>query len=166
MKKVRIPPNFGRRGKMHRQSAFLAGLLSLWIPIFTRAQTGFNPQTYFQFLDANRDLSAEAMLERYGPRQAYYKGFLPESPLSEFAYLDSIALKYGLTADERELLRVNRFVVTERLRFGSFGEAIFDVFQKDLPVFLSADAVLHALHCSFDRILCDVELQEIGRAHV
>jgi hypothetical protein len=49
--------------------------------------------------------------------------------------------------------------VTERLRFGSFGEAIFDVFQKDLPVFLSADAVLHALHCSFDRILCDVELQ-------
>ncbi len=37
-------------------------------------------------------------------------------------------------------------------------EAFFDIYNKDLPVFISTDAILHAFHISYDRILKDVEL--------
>ena len=40
----------------------------------------------------------------------------------------------------------------------SFGESFLEIFHKDLPVFVSTDAILHAFHISYDRILKDAEL--------
>ena len=49
-------------------------------------------------------------------------------------------------------------MVSERLSKGSFGDAFLDIYHKDLPVFISTDAILHAFHVSYDRILKDIEL--------
>ena len=35
---------------------------------------------------------------------------------------------------------------------------MLEIYEKDLPVFVSTDAILHAFHISYDRILKDVEL--------
>ncbi len=73
-------------------------------------------------------------------------------------YFDSIDAKYNLTNYEKSLLNKNGFMVSERLSKGSFGDAFLDIYHKDLPVFISTDAILHAFHVSYDRILKDMEL--------
>ena len=72
-----------------------------------------------------------------------------------FEQIDSF---YNLTEYEKSLIEDNGFMVSERLRKISFGEAILEIFHQDLPVFVSTDAILHALHISYDRILMDIEL--------
>ena len=77
------------------------------------------------------------------------------------SYFDSISIKYELTADEIELIEKHGFVVTERLQESSFGKQFANIYHKDLPVFISSDAILHAFHMSYDKILKDTELSVI-----
>jgi len=65
---------------------------------------------------------------------------------------------YNLTDYENSLIQSNGFMVSERLSRSTFGEAFLEIYQKDLPVFISTDAILHAFHRSYDRILEHVEL--------
>jgi len=46
----------------------------------------------------------------------------------------------------------------EKKYLTSFGGAFHDAYIKDLPVFISTDAILHALHASYDQILVDLEI--------
>jgi len=78
-------------------------------------------------------------------------------------YLDSVLKKYALTPYEQQLLRKNGFVVTERLSFKNYHDAFYDGYHKDLPVFISADAVLHAFHRTTVNVLKDVEKLVIFR---
>ena len=73
-------------------------------------------------------------------------------------YFDSIDIKYNLTEFEKSLIGDHGFMVSERLSKISFGEAILEIFHSDLPVFVSTDAILHAFHISYDRILIDMEI--------
>lgn len=112
-------------------------------------------ELYKQFLNANQNMNSSELLNLH-PGGNFKENLesLKQSPL----YLDSIDIKYSLTADEKFLLDKHGFVVTERLSGYSFGERMLDIYHKDLPVFVSTDAILHAFHCSYDRILKDVEL--------
>jgi hypothetical protein len=76
-------------------------------------------------------------------------------------YFDSIATKYNLTDAEKAAIQKNGFMVSERLSKDSFGQSLLEIFQKDLPLFVSTDAILHAFHISYDRILKDVEVSVI-----
>jgi hypothetical protein len=70
--------------------------------------------------------------------------------------------KYGrddfrLNKEELALFKQNGFVVSERMGGASFGEVFYRVYNRDLPVFLSADALLHAWHRSYDTMLEELE---------
>ncbi|EHO43066.1 hypothetical protein Calab_3467 [Caldithrix abyssi DSM 13497] len=122
------------------------------------SQSNFSVDAYSQFLNQNKDLTYLALTERFPLKSTYYK-FAPEQiRLNDFLYFDSVMASYHLTEEEIALLKQNHFVVTERLTFDCFGEALHDIYINDLPVFLSTDAVLHALHASYYQILSDVEL--------
>jgi len=73
-------------------------------------------------------------------------------------YFDSIDAVYNLTDYEKSLIADHGFMVSERLKKISFGEAMLEIFNADLPVFVSTDAILHAMHISYDRILREVEI--------
>jgi hypothetical protein len=120
------------------------------------AQSQFSLDQYRQFLETNANLTRTDLLQKY-PLPTYYKGFTDNSDIDGYLYLDSIKQKYSLTVDELALLERNRFVVSERLNKYSFGSAFYDVFYKDLPVMVTTDAILHALHRSYDEILIDLE---------
>ena len=77
-------------------------------------------------------------------------------------YRDSVALAYGLSSGEQSLLTRHGFVVTERIHPPSFGDGMLDIYVKDLPVFVSTDAVLHALHMSYDGILASTEVSVLA----
>lgn len=133
----------------------LALLFSAYAPQ-THAQAGgnFDMQAYTNFLASHRDLTY-AQLRSLHPT-ANFRSKL-DLPLTEIVYLDTIIQLYQLTSDEQNLLRENGFVVSERLRRDSFGHAFLEIYKHDLPVFVSTDAILHALHRSYDAILQDTE---------
>ncbi|MFA4924314.1 MAG: DUF3160 domain-containing protein, partial [Ignavibacteriaceae bacterium] len=126
---------------------FLSGLL---IP----QSNTFTIEAYKQFLSTHQNMDAGQLLQMHNART-----FLKQVPLQTQAlFLDSITIKYKLTSYEQSLIEKNGFMVSDRLKTNSVGEAFIDVFRKDLPLFISTDAILHSLHLSYDNILKDVEL--------
>ncbi|MBI5475662.1 MAG: DUF3160 domain-containing protein [Ignavibacteriales bacterium] len=126
----------------------------LTLNISTAQIVNFDLNVYSQFLSINNNLTTDQLYKLYGT-DSFKTGIT--SPPSNILYLDSIIAKYNITESEISLLNKNGFVVTERLSHESFGNAIIDIWHKDLPIFISTDAILHALHKSYDKILIDVE---------
>jgi len=70
-------------------------------------------------------------------------------------YFKEVAGNYQLTGAEINCLRNQGFVVItdEGRKFRSFGDVFIDVFKRDLPVFITTDAILHGVHLAFDEML-------------
>ena len=126
-------------------------------PLLAFGQSHFSVDAYQTFLQQNQNLTYEQLQNYFPLNYPYYKGTEPQTDLSRFLYLDSIQSRFNLTNDELELLRQNHFVVSERLQTDCFGKAYHIIYGYDLPVFVSTDAILHALHVSYDQILSAVE---------
>jgi hypothetical protein len=71
---------------------------------------------------------------------------------------------FKLAPAELALLKKNGFVVAGRLSAESFAELYYRVFTLDLPVFITADSLLHAWHRSYDSILEEIETATCSRA--
>jgi hypothetical protein len=123
-------------------------------PCFSQGSLPFSLESYKNFLSAHRDLSTSDLAFLHSAGR--FTGKIA-ADFSTAAYFDSINAAYRLTGDELSLLRDHGFVVTERLQRNSFGEAFLEIYKRDLPVFVSTDAILHALHMSWDAVLMDVE---------
>ncbi|PIE65753.1 MAG: hypothetical protein CSA24_02050 [Deltaproteobacteria bacterium] len=65
----------------------------------------------------------------------------------------------ALTPAEVAKLDDNGFVVSERLSYRSFGEQLLTVYETDLPILVTTDMILHALHSSYDDLLASLERQ-------
>lgn len=134
--------------------------LSVFFVLFSFFTYGqFNQKSYTDFRDNVKDLTFNELKDlNSNPNQKYYKGYSLTPGANDIVYLDSVIQKLNLTKEEQELLMQNHFVVSERLNSNSFGSAYQSmVFNKDLPVFISTDLILHALHTSYDNILKGVE---------
>jgi len=135
-------------------SLCVAFLLLIPAHSFPQGSPAFDVDAYRQFLESHRDMSAEQLRSTY-PAGSFAKEAKTNPPTA--LYFDSIDAHYALTTHEKSLLEKHSFVVTERLHADSFGDAFLEIYKHDLPVFLSADAILHALHISYDEILKGVE---------
>ncbi len=64
-----------------------------------------------------------------------------------------------LALNDAELGKLAKFgfVISDRRHFPSFAEGWLAIYRADLPLYVSADAILHALHRSYDAILKDIE---------
>jgi hypothetical protein len=117
-------------------------------------QSNLDLSAYKIFLNDNSNLTYEQL------KSLNDAGMFTKSVSNDWwnaLYSDSVDIKYELTDGEKELLNKNGFVVSQRLAKSSFTNQLIDVFHKDLPVFVSTDAILHAVHRSYDAILIDVE---------
>ncbi len=137
---------------------FTIAIASLCLPFLIFGQTDFQFDDYAQFLQTNQNLETDQLLSQYAPIADYYNGNDANIPLDNFNYFDSVQTKYRLTESEISLLQKNSFVVTERLSYECFGRALHDIYIKDLPVLVTTDAILQALHASYDLILMDLEI--------
>ena len=137
------------------------GIFLLQIIFFTNTaaqSNNFNVENYKLFLQSHRNISSGSLLQLYDAGKFASNIHMNDSSA---VYFDSIDAKYNLTSYEKSLLQQNGFVISERLNGSSFGGAFMQIFQQDLPVFISTDAILYALHMSYDNILKDVELSVI-----
>ncbi len=62
-----------------------------------------------------------------------------------------------LNSSELAIFEPNGFVVSERMGFPSFGQAYYGLFNSELPVFITADSILHAWHRSYQSMLQGLE---------
>ena len=118
----------------------------------------FDLDAYKQFLEEHQVLSYDGLLDLYP-----FDELLGESPIrfSDALYADTVQRFYRLNKEEIALLERHSFMVTDRIRYQSFGEAFFTIYKRDLPVYLSSDAILHALHMSYSEILQNLEHREL-----
>ena len=95
-----------------------------------------------------------------------YVGKVSYDP-SSAAFMAEISEYAGLTDKHDELLQKNGFVAVDKSETHTFATTYLDLYFNDLPVFISADSLLYALHQSFDAMLKDFELvvlvPEVGR---
>jgi hypothetical protein len=73
-------------------------------------------------------------------------------------YFDVVARELKLTAAERALLRKQGVVSVDHVQAYSMGSAYYAIYTRDLPVFVTTDSILHALHRSYDELLKDLEV--------
>lgn len=76
---------------------------------------------------------------------------------AEFWNLFNANTNFQLNAQEFAVFQTNGFVVSERLGTYSFGDALWNIFKSDLPVYFSADAALQAWHFSYRAMLEELE---------
>lgn len=65
--------------------------------------------------------------------------------------------RYGLTAGERALLNQNGFVVLGRLSRPSYAHAYHDIFQSQLPVYITMDSLFHVVFKAHEALMVHVE---------
>jgi Protein of unknown function (DUF3160) len=99
---------------------------------------------------------AEALRQQL-QQQARQKGedpdLVPKEPMvSAKGHFD-----FRLNADELAKFKKNGFVVSERMGASNFIEMYYRIYARDMPVFVSSDAILHAWHHSYDAMLEEVE---------
>jgi len=84
--------------------------------------------------------------------------FAPE----EARYAQEIKQVFDLTVDEMARLRENGFVVTDRLAFEDFSNAYAYIYWKDLPVVITTDSILQAIHKTYDDLLMRLEAKMLA----
>jgi hypothetical protein len=136
---------------------------ALFILILTgvslKAQSTFDKDTYMQYLDENKTLTCNQLLENNPPKTVYYATRnYPTSPVN-IPWYDTINNIYNLTDAEEGLLANNHFMVSQRLENQCWAEAYVNIYFHDLPLFISSDFVLYTLHNSYDAILQTLEWQ-------
>jgi hypothetical protein len=115
----------------------------------------FNLEDYIQFLQSHQNMSTEELLQMH---PAGYFTDQINTNYEDALYFDTLDSYYNFTEYEKSLIEDHGFMVSERLKRISFGESLLQIFHQDFPVLVSTDAILHAFHISYDRILTDMEV--------
>jgi hypothetical protein len=64
----------------------------------------------------------------------------------------------ALNNAELGMLSEKGFMITERIIYPNFVYGYETLYMEDLPLFVSADSILHALHQSYDSLLRNIEI--------
>ncbi len=106
--------------------------------------------------DEAKTMTLQDFLAKYTPADAPVP-VTPSYDVLAAKHMDLVQQKLALTAAEQAKLQANGFVVADRLEYQTVPAALLDTFQKDLPVLVTTDAVLQALHTSYDDLLKTME---------
>jgi hypothetical protein len=105
-----------------------------------------------------RALTAEQLIARRALPFRASLGYEPTSAVN-FDLIQASALR--LEGSELEGLAKNGFVISDKRRYPHFAYGYKAIYSQDLPVFVSADSILQAVHQSYDGILKALELEAL-----
>ncbi len=104
--------------------------------------------------------AARAVLEQAPERVTISKPWNRAHPPRHLARMQE---RFALTAAEKSLLRKNGFVVAARLEQPGFTRAFHEIHQSQLPVYVSVDAIFHAVFKSHEQIVSSIEMDLADR---
>ena len=112
------------------------------------------------------DSIARAEVEALGASTAPPGRTTPWDRTTAPRWLDRVDAHLHLDPRETERLRANGFVALGRARYDSYALAYHEVFRQQLPVYVSADAILHAVFVAHGTILPRLEAARLHPALV
>lgn len=139
-------------------------------------------QQFNQTLQQIGQISPQVFQQRYGSQAEYLPqmswdvttakfwdefNLSPEEIASRYRdYIIPIQPRddFRLNAEELAIFKRNGFVVSERMSAPSFAAIFYNIYSRDLPVFVSSDALLHAWHRSYDAMLEELEAEYLARS--
>ncbi len=86
-----------------------------------------------------------------------YLAALPYDPLAAQGMDRLTASTLGVSAAEQQALSRDGFVISARQVFPTFFYGYKSIYADHLPLFVSVDSVIHAVHRSYDSALADIE---------
>jgi len=109
-----------------------------------------------EILAMYQDLEVDKLFELEGvPR--HYRTAIDFDP-TRADFFDLANKTYQFTDDELAMLKQNGFFVRGTGWQGGFGIIYYNIYARDLPVLVTTDSLLHALHKSYDDILKELEV--------
>ncbi|MGC4120820.1 MAG: DUF3160 domain-containing protein [Myxococcales bacterium] len=70
---------------------------------------------------------------------------------------DLVSRRFSLTEKEKAAVRESGFAVLERLDLGTYALAYHEIYQSQLPIYVSADSLLHAVFRSHEVFVAELE---------
>jgi hypothetical protein len=89
------------------------------------------------------------------PKRKYLKQLSFDPAKAKF--YDETVSRLKLTDAEQQMLQRQGFVSVDHDRSYSFGSLYLAIYANDLPVLITTDSILHALHRSYNDVLKDME---------
>ena len=112
-------------------------------------------------VEQDQPTTAEAFAARWKPE---YRSSLGFDPLRPCTWICIQASPLGLNDAESAKFSQNGFVISGRQAFPTFFYGYKAIYASDLPVFISADSILYAVHRSYDAILKELEQAQLIEA--
>jgi hypothetical protein len=111
--------------------------------LFERILSKYQDFTFDQFQAALSKRTPPAATVSFDPTQV--------------KFFDRVRTKLKMTAEELALYKRSGFVSIDQKRRHSFASGYYYIYASDLPVLITTDSILHALHLSYDAILAELE---------
>ena len=104
----------------------------------------------------NQDLEYADLLKRL--KIARRSDARPSFDPTHVAYYDKIMKALALTAEEQSIYARAGIVGVDHGQRTTMASAYLGIYHRDLPVLITTDSILHAMHRSFDAILIQIEM--------
>ncbi|WP_242516128.1 DUF3160 domain-containing protein [Sorangium cellulosum] len=109
--------------------------------------------------EASASMTAEGFAAKYPVSLASGLSYAP-ADAEGLALIQSTVL--ALDEDELAKLSENGFVISSKKSFPTFAYGYDSIYALDLPLYVSADSILYAVHRSYNAILKEVELASLA----
>lgn len=109
-----------------------------------------------------RDAVEDAIVKQRAPAPAI-KAPIAWDGKKPLAFRELVRDSLALTPEEEARLVRDGFVVPARLEYPDYTQAYYDIHRSQLPVFVTADSILHAIYASHDQLLARLEKQYLAR---
>ncbi|TNF37947.1 MAG: DUF3160 domain-containing protein [Deltaproteobacteria bacterium] len=113
-------------------------------------------EVFLSTLGRYTDLSYEGLAKRWGLAEPERDGALSFDP-AKAKYYDAVVQRLNLQDADKRLLAREGFVLAQPAWGRSVAATLRDIFTDDLPLLVTTDAILDAVHRSYDAILADLE---------
>ncbi len=115
---------------------------------------------FSRLAEAKQGLSLEDVFgaqEKKGTNRAVSDDQIVVRDLEEVDFIEMLTDELALTEEHLEQLRKDGVVLRRTQSNFSFPAAYYSIYVRDLPLLVTADSILHAVHRSFDEILDESE---------
>lgn len=141
--------------------AAVAALVGVWVvpapaadPKKGEPAKPLEGQIFDKLLEKHKDLTFDQLKSKaVAPRDYTELTFDPTTA----AHFDTVQKKLNLTPAELAVFKKTGLVSVDQNKRHSFASAYFQVYAADLPVLVTTDSIMHALHKSYDDILMEME---------
>lgn len=111
-------------------------------------------QVFDKLLEKHQDMTFEQLKAKAVKARDYPA--LDFEP-TKATHFDTVNKKLALTETELAIFKKTGFVSVDQNRRHSFASAYYQIYASDMPVLVTADSIMHALHKSYDDILMEME---------